>query len=264
MAIHPTAIIDEGAKLGSDVQIGPYCHVGAQVVLGDNVILESHVVIAGDTIIGADTHIYPFASIGHIPQDLKFSNEPVRLEIGARNRIREYVAINPGTAGGGGLTRIGDDNLFMVGTHVAHDCMFGNQIVLSPNALIGGHVVVDDKVIIGGAVAIHQNCRIGVHAFVGGGSIVAEDVIPFGTVTGNRAVLSGLNLVGLRRHDFERTEIKNLQQAHKILFLSQDGTLADRLASIAEKYKDSDAVQKIVAFMQAEKNRGFCMPIAKN
>ena len=252
MSIHPTAIIETGAIVGSNVQIGAFCQLGAQVVLGDNVILESHVVVAGNTRIGDDTHIYPFAALGHVPQDLKFNNESVRLEIGARNRIREYVTMHPGTAGGGGVTKVGDDNLFMVSAHVAHDCKVGNHVVLANNAAMGGHVEVDDKVIIGALAGIHQFCRVGMHAFIGGGSVVAEDVIPFATVMGNRAVLSGLNLIGLKRHNFTREEISHLQQAYKSLFLLRDGTLRTRLADTAATYQNNPMVQKIVTFMQAD------------
>ncbi len=258
--IHPTAIIEDSVKLGVNVRIGAYSCVTGNVVLGDNVVLESHVVVTGNTTIGDETHIFPFASIGHIPQYLKFNNEEVRLEIGARNQIREYVSMHLGTAGGGGVTRVGNDGLFMVGVHIAHDCIIGDNVILGPDVKVGGHVTVDDFTNVGGAVAIHQHCRVGTYAFVGGGSIVVQDVIPFGMVTGNRAVLEGLNITGLKRRGFGRKELTNIRHAHEDLFLSREGTLAERLDKIAENYHDSESVKLLVTFMRAEGGRGYCMP----
>jgi len=258
--IHPTAIIDDSVTLGRDVRIGPYCCVTGEVTLGDNVVLESHVVVTGRTSIGSETHIYPFASIGHVPQDLKFDNEDVVLEIGSRNRIREHVTMNPGTEGGGGVTRVGDDGLFMMGAHVAHDCIVGDNVILANNATLGGHVVLGDFAILGGLVGVHQFCRIGEHAFVGAGGLIVEDVIPYGTATGNRAVLSGLNLVGLKRRNFARDEINALRAAYKELFLGEDDALAVRMEAVAAKYADSNTVQTVIAFMRLDNSRGFCAP----
>ena len=183
--IHSTAVIADTVELGRDVCIGPYCCVDGNVVLGDNCHLDTHVVVTGNTTVGADTRIFPFASIGHISQDLKYDGEDVSLEIGTRNTIREHVTMNPGTDQGGGVTRIGDDNLFMVGVHVAHDCIVGNNVIMANNATLGGHVTVADYAILGGLVGVHQFARIGAHSFVGAGSLVTEDVIPFGVVSGN-------------------------------------------------------------------------------
>lgn len=197
--IHPTAVIDSAAKIGKNVKIGPYCCIGANVEIGDGVELKAHVVIDGQTSIGADSKFFPFASIGLPPQDLKYSGEKSTLTIGERNIIREYVTMNPGTEGGGLETRVGDDNLFMVGAHVAHDCIVGNNVIMANNATLAGHVMVDDYAIIGGLAAVHQFCRIGRHAMIGGMSGVENDIIPYASVLGGRAWLSGLNLVGLKR-----------------------------------------------------------------
>jgi UDP-N-acetylglucosamine acyltransferase len=258
--VHPTAIVDESVKLGTDVTIGPYCVVTGNVMLGDGVTLESHVVVTGNTTIGAQTHIYPFASIGHIPQDLKFGDEEVSLTIGARNRIREHVTMNPGTQGGGAVTEVGNDGLFMMGSHVAHDCIVGDNVILANNATLGGHVSVGDFAILGGLVGVHQFCRIGAHAFIGAGSLVVEDVIPFGAATGNRAVLSGLNLVGLKRRNFDRADINALRALHKALFIESEGALMARLANAAKDYGDSPCVKQVVEFMRVEHNRGYCTP----
>ena len=261
--IHPTAIVESGAELGEGVAIGPYCTVGHDAVLGNGVRLVSHVVVAGRTTIGADTSIYPFASIGLPPQDLKYRGEPSRLEIGAANIIREHVTMNPGTEGGGMLTRVGDNGLFMTGTHVAHDCKIGNHVICANNATLGGHVVVDDFAIIGGLAAVHQNCRIGAHAIIGGVSAVVQDVIPYGSATGDRARLIGLNVVGLRRRDFSRTDIQALRTAYRLLF-AEEGTLAERLEDVALMYSDNVPVMDIVTFIRADSNRAICQPKAGN
>ena len=205
--IHPTAVIEDGAQLGAGVRIGPFCVAGPQVRLDDGVELKSHVVVTGDTSIGAETTIFPFASIGEVPQDLKFRGEHVRLQIGARNRIREYVTINPGTEGGGGVTVIGDDGLFMAGSHVAHDCRIGNGVILVNNASVAGHCHLEDDVIIGGLSGVHQWVRIGRGAMIGAVTMVTADVIPYGLVQGPRGHLDGLNLVGLKRRGASRAEI---------------------------------------------------------
>jgi len=202
--IHPTAIIAPGARLADDVAIGPYCVVGEHVSLGSGVSLLAHVVIEGRTTIGAGTRIFPFASIGFEPQDLKYRGEESSLEIGSNNTIREYVTMNPGTAGGGMVTRVGNNSLFMVGVHIAHDCQVGDGVVMANNATLAGHVVIEDHAILGGLSAVHQFCRIGRHAMVGGLSAVVRDVIPYGQATGDRARLSGVNIVGMQRSGFSR------------------------------------------------------------
>jgi len=260
--IHPTAIIDKGARLGADVTIGAYSVVGAHVQLGDNVRIDSHVTISGHTRIGDGTHIFPFASVGHPPQDLKFAGEITKLEIGTANRIREHVTINPGTKGGGGVTRIGNHGLFMVGAHIAHDCLLGDHVILANNATLGGHVVIDDFAIVGGLSGIHQFCRIGTCAFIGGASAVAGDVIPYGSVLGNRAVLAGLNLVGLKRQQFERAHIHDLHASYKMIFTNEEATFQERTQQAKAKYGGSPLADKLVDFIEQGKGRGYCLPVS--
>ncbi len=257
--IHSTAIIEQGARLGEGAVIGPYCCVGGMVELGDGVRLHSHAVVAGRTTIGPNTHVYPFASIGHPPQDLKYKGEESELVIGANNVIREHATMNPGTAGGGMITRIGNNCLFMVGAHVAHDCNIANHVILANNATLAGHVAVDDFAILGGLSAVHQFCRIGRHAMIGGMSGVENDVIPYGSVTGNRARLDGLNIVGLRRRGFSRSEVAAMRKAYRLLF-AHEGTMAERLEDVAEMYKDNDAVMEIVGFIRSDSSRAICQP----
>lgn len=257
--IHPTAVVASGAQLGERVEIGPYCVIGAEVVLGDDVKLLSHVVVEGITKIGAKTSIYPFASVGHCPQDLKYHGEPSRLEVGANNRIREYVTMHPGTEGGGMVTRVGDNGLFMVGAHIAHDCVIGNNVVMANNATLAGHVIVGDFVVIGGLAAVHQFVRIGPHAMIGGMSGVENDVIPYGMVKGERAHLAGLNVVGLERRGFSREDIHALRSAYRILF-SSEGTMAERLEDVATHYKEKDLVEGMVTFIRSRASRALCQP----
>ena len=257
--IHPTAIIDSAAKLGVGVKIGPYCTVGANVTLGDHVQLISHVVVDGRTSIGANTVVYPFASLGTRPQDLKFKGEPSTLTIGVNNQIREYVTMNPGTEGGGMATKVGDNCLFMMSSHVAHDCVVGNNVILANNATLAGHVTVGDFVIVGGLSAVHQFVRIGPYSIIGGMSGVESDVIPFGLVKGERAHLAGLNLVGLERRGFNREEIKALRSAYRMLF-APEGTLAERLDETATHYGDQKQVTHIVDFIRAASSRPLCQP----
>ena len=257
--VHPTALVDSNAILGEDVVIGPFCVVGPNVELGDQVHLLSHVAIDGRTKIGAETKIFPFASIGQIPQDLKYHGEPSTLEIGRRNQIREYVTIQPGTEGGGMTTTVGDNCLFMASAHVAHDCHLGDNVIMANNATLAGHVEVGDWAFLGGLCAVHQFVRIGRHAMIGGMSGVEADVIPFGTVIGNRAHLSGLNIVGLKRRGFSRDEIHSLRNAYRLLF-APEGTLQERLADVEEQYKDHTVVNEITAFIRSETNRRFCVP----
>ena len=261
--VHATAIVESGARLGQGVVVGPYCTVGPDVVLEDGVGLISHVVAAGRTTIGPRTTVYPFASIGMPPQDLKYKGEPSHLEIGADNVIREHATMTPGTQGGGMLTRVGDNGLFMAGTHVAHDCTVGDHVVLANNASLGGHVVVDDYAILGGLAGVHQFCRIGAHSFVGAMSSVVQDVIPYGSASGDRARLVGLNIVGLRRREFSRADIQALRTAYRLLF-AEEGTPSERIEDVAEMYSDNPAVMDIVAFMRADTTRAICQPTAGN
>ena len=257
--IHPTAIIDPAAEIGENVTIGPYCIIGPEVVLDGGVSLDAHVVVQGRTKIGANTRIYPFASIGSPPQDLKFHGEPSELIIGCNNVIREHVTMNPGTEGGGMLTRIGNNCLFMVGAHVAHDCDIQDHVILVNNATLGGHVFIDEWAIIGGLSAVHQFVRIGRHAMIGGMSGVENDVIPYGSVTGNRAHLQGLNIVGLKRRNFSREQIHDLRRAYRLIF-AEEGTLAERLEDVAELFKENEAVMDIVGFIQSDSSRAICQP----
>ena len=259
VSIHPTAIVEDGARLGADVRIGPYCVVGANVVLGDGVELVSHVAVAGHTTIGQGTRIWPFASIGHQPQDLKFAGETSYLEIGAGNMIREHVTMNPGTEGGGYYTRVGDGGLYMMGCHVGHDCQIGDKVIMANNATLAGHVEVDDFAFLGGLCAVHQRVRIGPHAMVGGMSGVEKDVIPYGSVIGNRADLGGLNLIGLKRRGFDRETIHALRGAYREIFYGE-GSLHDRAAAAAEAHAGNPAVREMTDFILADSARSFCTP----
>lgn len=257
--IHRTAVISEGARLGKNVSIGPFCVVGAEVVLGDNVRLHSHVVVEGCTIIGEGTEIFPFASIGNTPQDLKFHGEKSRLEIGKNNKIREHVTMNPGTEGGGMLTKVGDNCLFMMSSHVAHDCYVGNNVIMANNATLAGHVNVGDFAIIGGLSAVRQFVRIGHHAMIGGMSGIENDVIPYGLANGERASLSGLNLVGLKRRGFSREDINSLRNAFKMLF-AEEGTLAERIEEAEDAFKYNSPVMEVLGFIQADGAGALCQP----
>jgi UDP-N-acetylglucosamine acyltransferase len=248
--IHPTAIVEPGAEIGSGTRIGPYCHVGARVVLGAECELVSHVVLAGRTRIGDGTRIFPFASIGHQPQDLKYKGEESELILGQRNIIREHVTMNPGTTGGGMVTRIGDDCLFMASAHVAHDCIIGNRVIMANNAVLAGHVTVGDFAIFGGLSAAQQFTRIGQHAMIGGLTGVERDVIPYGSVMGDRARLVGLNIIGLQRRGFSREDLQSLRIAYQMLFVEDTGTLADRVTEVAARFPDVRAVIDIVEFIR--------------
>lgn len=263
VSIHPSAVVDPAARLGADVTIGPFCMVGPDVELGDGVRLISHVVVTGRTKVGAGTEIYPFAAIGTIPQDLKYHGEPSELVIGRNNKIREQVTMNPGTEGGGMVTRIGDNGLFMVGSHVAHDCVVGDGVILANNATLGGHVVVGDRAVLGGLSAVHQFVRIGAYAMIGGMSGVENDVIPFGLVMGDRARLSGLNLVGLERGGFDREAVRALRSAYRMLF-GGEGTLAERLDEVERTFGTVALVGDIIAFVRAKDQRAICQPRTGN
>lgn len=257
--VHPTAIIEDGAKLGAGVKIGPFCLVGPQVKLGDGCELLSHVAVAGDTTIGAGTRIFPFASIGHQPQDLKYRGEPATLTIGANCTIREGVTMNPGTAGGGSVTTVGDGCAFLANSHVGHDCRVGNNVIFSNNVMLAGHCVVGDYAIIGGGAAVIQYARVGAHAFLGGMSGLENDLIPYGMALGNRAYLSGLNIIGLQRRGFSRADIHSLRRAYRLMF-ADEGTLLERVEDVASEFADHPIVQEIVAFLRAGGKRSACTP----
>jgi UDP-N-acetylglucosamine acyltransferase len=263
MQIHPTAIVAPGARLADDVVIGPYCVIGEHVILGQGVDLKSHVVIDGRTTIGERTRIFPFVSIGHEPQDLKYDGEPSTLEIGHDNTIREHVTINPGTEGGGMVTRIGNHCLLMVGAHVAHDCQVGDHVILVNNATLSGHVTMEDHAILGGLSAVHQFVRIGRHAMIGGMSGVERDVIPYGLVLGDRARLQGLNIIGMQRRGFSRDDIQRLRNAYNCLF-GDSGTLSERVDEVAERFGGIGPVDDLVAFIRADSSRAICQPKGAN
>ena len=259
VAIHPSSVIEDGARLGEGVEIGPFCHVGPKVTLGDGVRLVSHVSLAGDTTIGARTRSFPFAAIGHQPQDLKYRGESVRLVVGEDCLIREHVTMNPGTAGGRSETVVGPRCAFLTNAHVAHDCRIGEGVILSNNVMLAGHVQVGDFAIVSGGAAAHQFVRIGAHAFVGGLAGVEHDLIPFGMALGNRAALAGLNFVGLKRRGFSHEAIHELRRAYKMLF-SGKGALKERLGDVAEAFPGQEAVQLIVAFLREGGDRASCVP----
>jgi len=258
-SIHPSAVVDPAATVADGVTIGPYCTVGPKVTLESGVSLVSHVVVDGRTHVGANTRIYPFAALGTPPQDLKFRGEETELVVGADNTIREHVTMNPGTEGGGGVTRIGDGGLFMVGSHVAHDCQIGDGVILANNVLLAGHIQIGDHAILGGGSAVHQFVRIGRHAMVGGVSGVETDVIPFGSVMGNRARLHGLNLIGLKRRGFSREEIQALRSAYRMLF-EDDGVIADKTEEIAASFDGVAPVMEVLEFVRSKSDRGLCRP----
>ncbi|MBP2312377.1 acyl-ACP--UDP-N-acetylglucosamine O-acyltransferase [Azospirillum soli] len=259
VSIHPSAVVDPAAKLGEGVFVGPFCAVGPNVELGDNVRLVSHVSIDGRTKVGEGTVIYPFASIGHPPQDLKYRGEPSELIIGRRNQIREHVTMSPGTEGGGMVTRVGDNGLFMVGVHVAHDCVVGDNAVLANNATLAGHVELGDFVTIGGLSAVHQFVRIGSHAMIGGMSGVEKDVIPYGLVMGERARLAGLNLIGLERRGFQKDDIHALRAAYRMLF-GPEGTFAERVDEVVRDFGEKTLVTDVLEFIRAKASRSLCQP----
>lgn len=254
--IHPTAIIAPEARIADDVQIGPWCHVGPDVVIEAGARLVSHVVVDGHTLIGEGAVLYPFCTVGLAPQDLKYRDEPTRCEIGARTEIREHCSIHRGTVTGSGLTRVGSDCLLMAVVHVAHDCDVGNGVVVANNVVMGGHVSIGDQAVIGGAAALHQFVRIGRGAIVGGVSGVEADVIPFGSVIGNRAYLAGLNLVGLKRRGYSREAIHRLRAVFRGLFV-QGGVFSDRVAQVRAAYGGHELVDEVLAFIDTPSRRGL-------
>jgi len=252
--IHPDATI------GTKTSIGPYCVIDKHVKIGDNCKIHSHVVIQGNTSIDSNSEIFSFASIGSSPQDLKYKGEKNFLTIGKNNKIREYVTINPGTEGGGGKTSIGDNCLLMVGTHIAHDCVVGDNVIFANNATLAGHVQIQKNAILGGLSAVHQFVRIGEGAMIGGMSGVVSDVIPYGSVVGNRAKLAGLNLIGLKRSNIKTNEIKHLRQLYKLLFFSNEKNFKERLKSISSRFEKFETAKKIIKFLKQDTSRSICLP----
>ena len=259
--IHKTAIIDKNAKISSNVKIGPYSVIGRNVEIAENSIIHSHVNINGNTFIGKCNRIYPFASIGNDPQDLKFKGEQTKLVIGNNNTIREYVTINPGTAGGGGETIVGNNCLLMISSHIAHDCMIGDNVIIANNVPIGGHAHIGDSVIIGGNSAVQQFTRIGKMAMIGGMTGVLNDVIPYGLSIGNRNFLQGLNLIGLRRKDISNKDILSLSEAYKEIF--KTNKLTDNLNNLNGSFKDNLLVNDVIEFINEDKKRPICTPFSK-
>jgi UDP-N-acetylglucosamine acyltransferase len=259
--INSSSIINKKAKIGNNVKIGPFCYIGPNVEIDDNVELISNVHLEGNTKIGKNTKIFPFASLGTAPQDLKYKGENTTLEIGENNSIREYVTINPGTVGGGGKTVIGSNCLFMISSHVAHDCLIGNNVVIANNVPLGGHVIIEDSVVIGGNSAVQQFTRIGRLAMIGGMTGVLKDVIPFGLSFGNRNYLKGLNLIGLRRNKYENKTIIELDEAYKKIFASSN--LNKNLSDINGQYKNNILVNEVTEFIAKDKKRPICVPLTK-
>ena len=259
--IHKSSVIDSKAKIEKNVKIGPFCYIGPKVHLNEGVELISNVHIEGNTKIGVGTKVYPFASIGTVPQDLKYKGESNSLDIGEGNIIREYVTINPGTVGGGNKTVVGNNCLFMISSHIAHDCRIGNNVVIANNVPLGGHVTIEDNVIIGGNSAVQQFTRIGRLAMIGGMTGVLKDVIPFGLSFGNRNYLKGINLIGLRRKKYDNKKIMELDQAYKKIFSSNN--LHDNLSKINGEFKENELVQEVTKFIEKDKKRPICSPLSE-
>ena len=259
--IHQTAIIDSKAKLDSSVKVGPYSFIGANVEIEENTEVQSHVSIVGNTKIGKNNKIYPFAWIGNDPQDLKFQGEETKLEIGSHNKIREYVTINPGTNGGGGITKVGNNCLFMVSAHIAHDCKVGDNVILANNVPLGGHADIEDNVIIGGNSAVQQFTRVGRSAMIGGMCGVVRDIIPYGIAHGNRSILQGLNLIGLRRKNIPNQDIKILNDAYKEIFKNEN--LTENLNNLSKEIRKHELVSEVVSFIEKDKKRPICTPFSK-
>ena len=257
--IDKTAIINKNAKVHSSVKIGPYTIIGPNVEIGENTEIQSHVSITGNTKIGKGNKIYPFVSIND-PQDLKYSGEETSLVIGDNNKIREYVTINPGTIGGGGKTVIGNNCLFMISSHIAHDCQVGNNVIIANNVPLGGHAIIEDNVVIGGNSAVQQFTRIGKMAMIGGMTGVLHDVIPYGLSTGNRNSLQGLNLIGLRRAKFENKDILGLSEAYKEIFASKN--INENISKLNGSFQDNPLVKEVIEFITKDKKRSICTPFS--
>ena len=258
--IHKTAIIDPKAKIASNVKIGAYSVIGPDVEVNENTIIHSHVSISGQTIIGKENKIYPFASVGNDPQDLKYNGEKTKLIIGDNNTIREYVTINPGTIGGGGKTKVGNNCLFMISSHVAHDCIVGDNVIIANNVPLGGHAIIEDNVVIGGNSAVQQFTRIGKMAMIGGMTGVLHDVIPYGLSTGNRNSLQGLNLIGLRRAKFENKDILELSDAYKKIFATKN--INENIKKLNGSFQENSLVKNVIDFITKDKKRSICTPFS--
>jgi UDP-N-acetylglucosamine acyltransferase len=261
--IHESSVIEDGAKIGKRCRVGPFCSLGKNVELDDDVDLISHVSVAGVTRIGSGTKIWPFASVGNEPQDLKYKGEKTKLEIGKNNQIRESVSISPGTSGGGGLTKIGNNCLFMLASHVGHDCLLGNNIIIANNSAIAGHVIIEDNVNIGGLVGVHQFCRIGEGSIIGAHSMVSKDVIPFSLIVGQRATLAGVNLIGLKRRGHQRESLKKLQNLFSELFdRKKQETFFEKVNLLGKgKYNDCSETAKVLGFIKSDSARSFVTPV---
>ena len=257
--IHKTAVIDPKARLNNNVQVGPYCVIGPNVEIGDDTIIQSHVNISGNVKIGKKNKIYPFVSIND-PQDLKYNGEPTNLVIGDNNKIREYVTINPGTVGGGGKTVIGNNCLFMISSHIAHDCKVGNNVIIANNVPLGGHAIIEDNVVIGGNSAVQQFTRIGKMAMIGGMTGVLHDVIPYGVSTGNRNSLQGLNLIGLRRAKFENKDILGLSEVYKEIFATKN--INENISKLNGSFQENPLVKNVINFITKDKKRSICTPFS--
>ena len=258
--IHKSSVVHNNAKIRSDVEIGPFCSIGENVKIGEKCKLHSHINIQGDVTIGSNTEIFPFASIGSVPQDLKYKGEDTKVIIGSSCKIREYVTINKGTNGGGSVTMIGNNCLMMIGTHIAHDCLIGNNVIFANHSTLAGHVILRDNVVVGALSAIHQFSKIGEGAMIGGMSGVTADVVPYSTVVGNRAKLSGLNILGLKRRNIEKKEISELRKVYKYIFHNNQDTLRERVINMKQKKFKEQTIQIFLEFLSEDSDRSFTLP----
>ena len=258
--IHKSSVVHNNAKICSDVEIGPFCSIGENVQIGEKCKLHSHINIQGDVTIGSNTEIFPFASIGSVPQDLKYKGEDTKVIIGSSCKIREYVTINKGTKGGGSVTMIGNNCLMMIGTHIAHDCLIGNNVIFANHSTLAGHVILKDNVVVGALSAIHQFSKIGEGAMIGGMSGVTADVVPYSTVVGNRAKLSGLNILGLKRRNIEKKEISELRKVYKYIFHNNQNTLRERVINMKQKEFKEQTIQIFLEFLSEDSDRSFTLP----
>ena len=259
--IHKSSIIHNNAKISADVEIGPFCSIGENVKIGEKCKLHSHINIQGDVTIGSNTEIFPFASIGSVPQDLKYKGEDTKVVIGSSCKIREYVTINKGTKGGGGITMIGNNCLMMIGTHIAHDCLIGNNVIFANHSTLAGHVILKDNVVVGALSAIHQFSKIGEGAMIGGMSGVTADVVPYSTVVGNRAKLSGLNILGLKRRNIKKKEISELRKVYKYIFHNNIDTLRERVIDMKQKEFKEQTIQIFLEFLSEDSDRSLTLPL---
>ena len=258
--IHKSSIVHKKAKISPYVEIGPFCSIGENVNIEEKCKLHSHINIQGDVTIGANTEIFPFASIGTVPQDLKYKGEETKVKIGSSCKIREYVTINKGTKGGGSVTMIGNNCLMMIGTHIAHDCIIGNNVIFANHSTLAGHVILKDNVVVGALSAIHQFSKVGEGAMIGGMSGVTADVVPYSTVVGNRAKLSGLNILGLKRRNIKKNEISELRKVYKYIFHSNEDTLRKRVINMKKKNFKEKTIQIFLEFLSEDSNRSFTLP----